>query len=82
MTEPPKALSRTDPGPATDLVHPPAYWGEASRSAKDKPLLFPDNAQFWYETVRAFGAAGYGGSEFGEVLATAARIRSGDFDSW
>lgn len=47
-----------------------------------KPLLFPDNVQFWYETVRAFGAASYGGSEFGEVLATAQRITSGDFDSW
>ena len=47
-----------------------------------KPLLFPDHAQFWFETQRAFGAAGYGGSEFGEVFATAARIMPGDFDSW
>jgi dienelactone hydrolase len=47
-----------------------------------KRLLFPDHAQFWYETQRAFGAAGYGGSEFGEVLATAGRITPGDFDSW
>lgn len=47
-----------------------------------KPLLFSDNIQFWFETVRAFGASSYGGSEFGEVLATASRIVSGDFDSW
>jgi pimeloyl-ACP methyl ester carboxylesterase len=47
-----------------------------------KPLLFPDNIQFWYEIKRAFGSSSYGGSEFGEVLATAARIVSGDFDSW
>src|ERR1700723_798882 len=47
-----------------------------------KPLLFSDNAQFWFETVRAFGASSYGGSEFGEVLATAGRIHSGDYDSW
>jgi pimeloyl-ACP methyl ester carboxylesterase len=47
-----------------------------------KPPLFPDNIQFWYEIVRAFGAASYGGSEFGEVMATAARITSGDVDSW
>jgi dienelactone hydrolase len=47
-----------------------------------KPPLFPDNLQFWFETVRAFGASSYGGSEFGEVLATASRIVSGDFDSW
>jgi pimeloyl-ACP methyl ester carboxylesterase len=48
----------------------------------EKPLLFPDNIQFWYETVRAFGAASYGGSDFGEVMATASRITAGDFDSW
>lgn len=47
-----------------------------------EPLLFPDNIQFWYEMKRAFGASSYGGSEFGEVLATAGRIVSGDFDSW
>ena len=34
------------------------------------------------ETRRAFGAAGYGASEFGEVLVTSGRIKSGDFDSW
>jgi pimeloyl-ACP methyl ester carboxylesterase len=47
-----------------------------------KPLLFPDNVQFWYEIVRAFGSASYGGADFGEVMATAARITSGDYDSW
>jgi len=47
-----------------------------------KPPLFPDNIQFWYETMRAFGASSYGGSEFGEVLATVARIESGNYDSW
>ena len=51
-------------------------------STHAKPPIFPDNIQCWYETVRAFGAAGYGGSEFGEVLATTSRIRSGDPDSW
>jgi dienelactone hydrolase len=49
---------------------------------KGNTPLFPDNAQFWYETRRAFGAADYGGSEFGEVLAATGGIRSGDFDSW
>ena len=44
--------------------------------------MFPDDAQFWYETRRAFGAGSYGASEFGEVLITAGRIKSGDFDSW
>ena len=44
--------------------------------------LFPDDAQFWYETVRMFGADEYGGASFGEVLATSARIKAGDYDSW
>lgn len=47
-----------------------------------KPPLFPTDAQFWFETVRAFGAAEYGGALFGEVLAAASRIAPGDFDSW
>jgi predicted alpha/beta-fold hydrolase len=47
-----------------------------------KTPLFPDDDQFWYETVRAFGAAEYGGAGFGEVLATSALIKSGDGDSW
>ena len=29
-------------------------------------LLFKDDPQFWYETVRMFGAAEYGGALFGE----------------
>ena len=60
-------------GPASDSATTP--------SQRPTPL-FPDDIQFWYETVRAFGAASYGGSEFGEVLATTARISSGDIDSW
>ena len=50
--------------------------------SESKPPLFPDDAQFWYEARRAFGAASHGASDFGEVLVTAGRIRSGDFDSW
>jgi alpha-beta hydrolase superfamily lysophospholipase len=47
-----------------------------------KPPLFADDVQFWFETQRAFGAAEYGGSLFGEVLAVASRITPGDYDSW
>ena len=47
-----------------------------------KPPFFPDDIQFWFETKRAFGASSYGGSEFGEVMATVTRITPGDFDSW
>jgi alpha-beta hydrolase superfamily lysophospholipase len=45
-------------------------------------LLFKDNPQFWFETVRLFGAGDYGGALFGEVMAIANRIKSGDYDSW
>jgi dienelactone hydrolase len=45
-------------------------------------LLFKDDPQFWYETVRMFGAAEYGGALFGEVIAIAQKIRPGDYDSW
>jgi dienelactone hydrolase len=48
----------------------------------EKPPLFADDVQFWYETQRAFGAAEYGGSLFGEVLAVASSIKPGDYDSW
>ena len=48
----------------------------------DKTPLFPDDAQFWFETVRMFGADEYGGASFGEVLATSALIKAGDYDSW
>jgi len=47
-----------------------------------KTPLFPDDAQFWFETVRMFGADEYGGASFGEVLATSARITAGDYDGW
>ncbi len=53
-----------------------------SEAPSSTPLLFQDDVQFWYETVRMFGADEYGGASFGEVLATSARIKAGDYDSW
>jgi alpha-beta hydrolase superfamily lysophospholipase len=47
-----------------------------------KPPLFPDNPHFWFETLRVIAADEYGGSQFGEVLAVANRIKGGDYDSW
>ncbi|WP_326565738.1 alpha/beta fold hydrolase [Amycolatopsis rhabdoformis] len=47
-----------------------------------KQLLFEDDPQFWFETLRVFGHASYGGADFGEVVATASRIKPGDYDSW
>jgi len=47
-----------------------------------QPILFADDPQFWYETQRILGHTAYGGADTGEVLSTAARIVSGDYDSW
>ncbi|GAA2266728.1 alpha/beta fold hydrolase [Nonomuraea roseoviolacea subsp. roseoviolacea] len=47
-----------------------------------KPLLFPGNPSFWYETLRSFGHIAYGGADFGEVVTTCERIIPGDYDSW
>ncbi|MEV7597101.1 alpha/beta fold hydrolase [Kitasatospora sp. NPDC089797] len=47
-----------------------------------KQLLFPNNIQFWYETLRSMSHIAYGGADFGEVLCTAERIVEGDYDSW
>ncbi len=44
--------------------------------------IFEDDAQFWFETLRVLGHSSYGGSEVGEVLATAGRIAAGDYDGW
>ena len=60
----------------------PSGVAPAVAAATEKKPLFPDDVQFWYETQRAFGAAEYGGAQFGEVLATSARIKAGDYDSW
>jgi len=57
---------------------PPAAPGPAML----KTPLFPEDAQFWFETQRMFGADEYGGASFGEVLATSALIKAGDYDSW
>jgi alpha-beta hydrolase superfamily lysophospholipase len=57
---------------------PPAKPG----GAMPKTPLFEDDVQFWYETQRMFGADEYGGASFGEVLATSALIKAGDYDSW
>lgn len=47
-----------------------------------KQLLFPENPQFWYETLRSMSHIAYGGADFGEVVSTSERIKEGDYDSW
>jgi alpha-beta hydrolase superfamily lysophospholipase len=44
-------------------------------------FLFKDEA-YSFETLRAAGAAPYGGADLGEVIATASAIGRGDDDSW
>ncbi|MFJ1709342.1 hypothetical protein [Kitasatospora sp. NPDC088346] len=46
-----------------------------------KHLLFPDNPQFWYDTLRSLSHIAYGGADFGEVVSTGERMASGDYDS-
>lgn len=53
-----------------------------SGSAGTEALLFKDDPQFWFEIERLFGAAEYGGALFGEVIAIARQIKSGDYDGW
>lgn len=47
-----------------------------------RAAVFPDDPQFWFETLRILGHATYGGSDIGEVLTIAEQITSGDYDSW
>jgi pimeloyl-ACP methyl ester carboxylesterase len=47
-----------------------------------KQLMFEEDPQFWFETLRLFGHAAYGGSDFGEVLAAASTVTPGDYDGW
>ncbi|MET8140617.1 alpha/beta fold hydrolase [Sphaerisporangium sp. NPDC005288] len=47
-----------------------------------KPLFFPDDHSFWYETLRILGHIAYGGADFGEVAVTCERIAPGDYESW
>ena len=44
--------------------------------------LFAEDDEFWFETVRMFGADEYGAGSFGEVLAVSCQIKAGDYDSW
>ena len=55
---------------------------QAAPAEGTEALLFKDDPEFWYETVRLFGASEYGGALFGEVVAIAQRIKAGDYDSW
>ena len=42
-----------------------------------RQLLFPNNPQFWYETLRSMSHIAYGGADFGEVVSTERAHRRG-----
>jgi len=69
-------MSQTLTAPSTESTT------TATASTPEKYPFFPDNAEYWFEAKRAFGAASYGSSEFGEVMASLNRIRSGDDEGW
>ena len=45
-------------------------------------FMFDTDEAFSFETLRAVGYSVYGGADIGEVMATAARITPGDWESW
>jgi dienelactone hydrolase len=69
------AVAKTGGAAAQTAASPPP-------AARSGALLFHADPEFWFETVRLFGAAEYGGALFGEVLAIAQAIKAGDYDSW
>ena len=70
------ASSASTAGTATPSKSP------SPTDAGTEALLFKDDPEFWFEISRLFGAADYGGALFGEVIAIARNIKSGDYDSW
>ena len=69
----------SSPSANSTAAHPPS---EKPENAGTEALLFKDDPQFWFEIERLFGAAEYGGALFGEVIAIASQIKSGDYDGW
>jgi alpha-beta hydrolase superfamily lysophospholipase len=77
------AFAAASTGPATTaLAQTAAPPASGVTSGGTAALLFPSDPEFWYETVRLFGAAEYGGALFGEVIAISQNIKAGDYDSW
>jgi alpha-beta hydrolase superfamily lysophospholipase len=57
-------------------------FADETPAAASGALLFQNDPEFWYETLRMFGASDYGGALFGEVVAIAEATKTGDYDSW
>jgi len=56
-------------------------WAAAKKTVGNMKVAFKDDS-FAFEFVRNLGFAYYGGSDVGEMMATAGRITEGDFESW
>jgi len=61
-------------------VSPPAT--PVAAPASDCPALVFTDREFAFELQRTLGASYSGEADIGECLATASRIREGDFESW
>ena len=53
-----------------------------STTSNPRVPFFPDNEEYWFEALRAFGSCSYGAADFGEVMSTINRIASGDDEGW
>jgi pimeloyl-ACP methyl ester carboxylesterase len=47
-----------------------------------QPILFANDQQFWFETLRALGHTAYGGADINEVITVSQRIPAGDYEAW
>jgi hypothetical protein len=52
------------------------------RQDKKMKVAFNNDASFAFEFVRNLGFMYYGGSDLGEMIATAGLIKEGDEESW
>jgi pimeloyl-ACP methyl ester carboxylesterase len=67
--------------PAPSATPPPTTVAASTIGNKTMKVYFSD-PQFDYQLLRLLGAAVDGGSDIGECLSTAQRIKEGDFESW
>jgi pimeloyl-ACP methyl ester carboxylesterase len=75
------AISAGCTAPAPQQTDSPIVDGEPT-SGSDCPALVFRDQEFAFELKRTLGASYSGEADIGECLATASRIREGDFESW
>lgn len=75
------AVSAGCTGPGQESTASPAVTAAAAPASDCPPLVFADQ-EFAFELQRTIGASYSGEADIGECLATASRIKEGDFESW